>query len=95
MASFPAAFRYARPLPAPREIDMPLQGLITAVDGSVATISIGSADGVRIGKRFHVIRGGVFICDIVISDVDSETSAGTIKLKQQDPVINDKVSTDF
>ena len=85
----------AKPLVAPQEIDMPLRGLVTAVDSAIATISIGSADGVGIGARFHVVRNGTFICDVVITDVDSETAAGTIKLKQQSPRAGDKVSTDF
>ena len=73
-----------------------LQGLITAVDGSLATISIGSADGVVRGMIFHVIRDDAadpFICDILISDVDSEVAAGTLQVVQSQPMSGDRVST--
>jgi len=73
-----------------------LQGLVTAVDGSLATISIGSADGVVQGMIFHVIRDDAadpFVCDILISDVDTEVAAGTLQVVQSQPKIGDRVST--
>jgi ABC-type transporter Mla subunit MlaD len=70
-----------------------LQGKVTAVDGSLVTLSIGSADGVEKGMIFHVIRNDSFMCDIKITDVDTEASAGTIQLVQQQPKVGDIAST--
>jgi seryl-tRNA synthetase len=81
--------------PAVKEIS--LQGLVTAVDlkNSMASISIGKADGVREGMKFHVTRGDKFLCDILIIDVDAEESVGILELVQQQPRINDTVSTNL
>ena len=70
-----------------------LQGKVTAVDGSLVTLSIGSADGVEKGMIFHVIRNDSFMCDIKITDVDTEASAGTVQLLQQPPKVGDVAST--
>ncbi len=70
-----------------------LQGTLTAVEGSLVTLSIGSADGVEKGMIFHVIRSDSFVCDIRITDVDTEASAGTTQLVQQQPQIGDVAST--
>lgn len=71
----------------------PLNGLITEVGESLVTISIGADDGVRKGMVFHVTRGGEFICDVVITDVDTSKAAGSLELKMQQPRIGDNVST--
>ncbi|MCE5340834.1 MAG: hypothetical protein LLF92_06865 [Planctomycetaceae bacterium] len=70
-----------------------LQGKVTALEGALATISIGSADGVEKGMVFHVTQNDNFICDIKITDVDTEVSAGTLELVQQQPRVGDIVST--
>jgi len=73
-----------------------LQGLVTAIDGPLATISIGAADGVVSCMIFHVIRDDAsdpFICDIRISDVDDEVAAGTLQVIQSQPRVGDRVST--
>jgi hypothetical protein len=70
-----------------------LKGVITAVEGSIATVSIGDADGVQKGMIFHVIRNDVFICDIKITEVDTDASAGTMQLLQQQPKVGDIAST--
>jgi hypothetical protein len=77
--------------------EIALQGLITAVDSknSMATISIGTADGVREGMRFHVTRGEVFLCDILIIDTDTEEAVGVLELVQQQPNVGDTVSTNL
>jgi len=71
----------------------PLQGKLTAVEGSLATLSIGTADGVEKGMIFHITRNDAFICDIKITEVDSEVSAGTLQLVQQQPQAGDIAST--
>ena len=73
--------------------DVKLQGIVTAVEGSLTTLSIGSADGVAAGMIFHVIRNDNFICDIRITEVDTEASAGAIQLLQQQPKVGDIAST--
>jgi chromosome segregation ATPase len=86
----------ARPA-APEARDIALQGLVTAVDlkNSVASISIGTADGVKEGMRFHVTRGDEFLCDILIIDVDAEEAVGIMELIQQQPKVGDNVSTNL
>jgi len=77
--------------------DIALQGLITEVDlkNRMASISIGTADGVREGMKFHVTRGEEFLCDILIIDVDAEEAVGVLELVQQQPKVGDNVSTNL
>jgi len=86
----------ARPA-EPAVEDIALQGLITAVDlkNSMASISIGTADGVKEGMKFHVIRGDEFVCDILIIDIDAEEAVGILDLVQQQPKVGDNVSTNL
>lgn len=74
-----------------------LKGRVTEVDlkSSLATISLGSADGVREGMKFHVTRGDAFICDILIVDVDVEKAVGVLELVQQSPKVGDNASTNL
>ena len=77
--------------------DIALQGLVKKVDlkNSMASISIGSADGVKEGMKFHVTRGDKFLCDILIIDVDAEEAVGVLELVQQQPKVGDSVSTNM
>jgi len=86
----------ARPA-EPAVEDIALQGLITALDlkNSMASISIGTADGVKEGMKFHVIRGDEFVCDILIIDTDAEEAVGILDLVQQQPKVGDNVSTNL
>lgn len=70
-----------------------LKGLITEVGESLVTISLGSDDGVTKQTLFHVTRGDEFICDIIITHVDTNKSAGVAELVQQQPIVGDNVST--
>jgi cell shape-determining protein MreC len=74
-----------------------LKGQVTEVDmkSSLATISLGAADGVREGMKFHVTRGDAFICDILIVDVDTEKAVGVLELVQQAPKVGDNASTNL
>ena len=89
----------ARVAPPAKDID--LEGLITDVDlqERLAEISIGQADGVREGMRFHATRGEQFICDIVILDVLPDKSTGWLELLQEGmqnpPQVNDKIGTNL
>jgi len=73
----------------------PLKGQITGIDlkNSWASISIGSADGVKEGMKFHATRGDQFICDVLIIDVDTDKAVGVLELVQQQPKTGDSVST--
>ena len=94
----PVTRERTRVVPAmPRTKDIGLKGLVKQVDmkNSLARISLGSADGVKDGMKFHVTRGDQFICDILIIDIDPEESVGILELVQQPPKANDSVSTNF
>ena len=86
---------------APPTKDIDLTGMITEVDlkNLLAEISIGAAEGVKAGMRFHLTRDDKFICDIVILDVWPEKAVGWLELLQEQPQnqpkINDKVSTNL
>jgi cell shape-determining protein MreC len=81
--------------------DIDLNGSITEVDlkNLLAEISIGSADGVREGMRFHLTRGDQFICDLVVLDVLPDRAVGWLDLleeqSQNPPQIDDRVSTNL
>lgn len=81
--------------------DIDLNGSITEVDlkNLLAEISIGAADGVKEGMRFHLTRSDKFICDIVILDVWPEKAVGWLELlqdqSQDQPQIDDRVSTNL
>ncbi len=70
-----------------------LKGLVTEVGETLVSVSIGSADGVEQNMIFHVTRGDDFICDVVITDVDTNKAAGVLDLKVDQPRIGDTVST--
>ncbi len=74
-----------------------LKAKVTAVDTgkNLAKISIGQADGVRLGMRFHVSRDGQYICDIRIIDVAAEEAIGSLELVQQQPQAGDNASTNL
>lgn len=74
-----------------------LKGLVTDVDlkNSMASISIGKADGVKEGMRFHVTRGDEFICDILIIHIEEEESVGILELIQQPLKVGDNAATNF
>ncbi len=83
--------------PARAAVFMPettdLKGLVAEVGESLVSVSIGSADGVKKDMRFHVTRGDEFICDVVITHVDTNMAAGVLDLKLDQPKIGDTVST--
>lgn len=86
----------ARPAPVIAE-KIGLKGLVTAVDtkNKMASISIGTADGVKEGMKFHVTRGDKFICDILIIDTDAEEAVGALELVQDQPRSGDTVTTNL
>ncbi len=77
-----------------------LKASVSEVDAknSLATISIGSADGVKEGMKFHVTRGSEFVCDVLIVDVDTEKAVGVLELVQSatgGPKVGDNAATNL
>lgn len=74
-----------------------LKAMVKEVDlkNSLATISIGKADGVREGMVFHVTRADEFICDVLIIEVDIEKAVGILDMVQQQPRTGDNAVTNF
>ncbi len=94
----PVAMEAAAPAIAvavPKDIN--LKALVTAVDmqGSMAGLSVGAADGVKKGMRFHIIRGSDFVCDVVVIDVDMEQSVGRLEYVTAQPNVGDSAATNF
>jgi hypothetical protein len=54
------------------------QGEITAVQGEMASISLGSEDGVKPGMQFYVHRGDQFVATFVAQDVVSNQTVGPL-----------------
>ncbi len=77
----------------PAAVASDIKGLIKEIDQSLVTLSIGSADGVEKGMVFHVTRGDEFLCNVVVTSVDIEKSAGILEMVQQTPKIGDTVTT--
>lgn len=75
----------ARVAPPAKDIDV--KGLLTDVNlkDNVAELSVGAADGVEEGMRFHATRDNKFICDIVVLDVEPEKALGWLELLQEKP----------
>ncbi|HOK67227.1 MAG TPA: hypothetical protein PLV55_10480 [Anaerohalosphaeraceae bacterium] len=96
-ASAPAAVVTPVPGPArpaaPAAVGADIRGLVTEVRSNMVTLSVGSSDGVEKDMRFHVTRGDQFLCDVVITHVDINQSAGVLELVQQTPRVGDTAST--
>ena len=87
--------RTATPVTQTRPTGSDIKGLVTQVDKNLVTLSVGSADGVQQKMLFHVTRGSQFLCDVVITNVDINRSAGVIDLKVQNPQVGDTASTEL
>jgi len=90
----------AQPVTQPVTKEIGLKGSITNIDlkNKMASISIGSAHGVKEGMKFHVTRGAQFICDILIFDIQPEQAVGILELLEatkQQPQVGDRVSTNL
>lgn len=81
----------------PAAVEIGLKGKITAVDmkRSLAKISIGQADGVKKGMRFHISRNGEYICDVFVVDVAAEEAVGSLELVQLEPKPGDVAATNL
>ena len=70
-----------------------IKGVVVDVNETLVQLSVGSADGVRENMVFHVTRGDQFLCDIVVTNIDINQSAGVLQLVQQQPRVGDTAST--
>jgi TolA-binding protein len=70
----------------------PIRGRIVEVQGDVATISVGSADGVQKGTVFVIYRGSDYIGDLKITDVEPDLAAGKIVHARATPRPDDMVA---
>lgn len=70
----------------------PIRGKIVQVEGNLATISVGSADGVQKGMVFVIYRGSEYIGDIQVTDVEPNLAAGRLKGTRSAPQPNDMVA---
>jgi len=74
--------------------ELELNGSVSELNlkDSLASINIGSADGVELGMTFFVSRGDKFICNILVTDVWPERAAGVLEVVQYQPRVGDRVS---
>jgi hypothetical protein len=96
-AGAPATGRYVpveyggvSPVAAPAAT--PIRGHIVEVQGNIATISVGSADGVKEGAVFVIYRGPDYVGDLKVTDVEPNLSAGRIIRSRSTPRQNDQVA---
>ena len=74
--------------------DKDIVGTITTVDGDIAAINVGSAQGVEKGLRLLIHRGSELVGRLRIDDVEAGSAAGVIIQRQMDPIVGDKVMSD-
>lgn len=53
-----------------------IAGRVTLVEDNKVTISVGAAEGVRVGDIFHLRRGAAFVGRMTILDVAKDVSVG-------------------
>jgi hypothetical protein len=70
----------------------PIRGRLTDVSGDLATISVGSADGVTEGMLFVIYRGLDYIGDLRVEMVEPSQAAGKIVRSRGAPRVGDRVA---
>ncbi len=91
LAEVPAGLSKGRVLPLTQTTGTPIRGRVLDVEGRRASISVGSSDGVEAGMVFVIYRGGDFIGDLEVTDVEPDKSAGRITLTRGAPRTGDLV----
>ena len=61
--------------PAAPAATSPIRGTVTRVQGSLATIDVGSTSGVRADMVMVVLRDGAYVCDLLITSQVTPTEA--------------------
>jgi len=70
-----------------------ITGKIKTVRNNLASINLGSAQGIKTGMKLYVYRGAQLVAYLRIEDVDLDESGGVIYDKQLEPQQNDSVTT--
>lgn len=78
--------------PAAPAASAPIRGRILEVQGKLATMSVGSADGVQKGMVFVIYRGSEYVGDIEVEVVEPNLSAGRLVRTRATPRPDDIVA---
>jgi hypothetical protein len=78
-----------------RESGVAIRGQVMAVDSDLASISVGSADGVRKNMKFLVYRDNQYLGDLLVTHVESSQSAGRMNAARGAVIRGDSVTTGF
>ena len=74
---------------------VPIRGEIMDIRNGTASISVGSASGVREGTKFQVVRSGLYVASLEVQMVEATQAAGSLVNIQGEVVAGDKVTTGF
>ena len=69
-----------------------IRGHVTDVGGKVVTVSVGSADGVKMGMVFVIHRGDQYVGDLTVTMVDPNQCAGRISLSALPTQVGDQIA---
>ncbi len=69
-----------------------IRGKVLEVSGSLVTISVGSADGVRKDMVFVIHRQGQYVGDVQVNMVDPNQSAGRLLRGNMTPQVGDDIT---
>lgn len=69
-----------------------IRGHVTEVGGNFVTVSVGSADGVKMGMIFVIHRGDQYVGDLTVTVVDPNQCAGRLTLSALPPRIGDAIA---
>jgi predicted RNase H-like nuclease (RuvC/YqgF family) len=72
-----------------------ITGTVTAVKGDLASINVGSAQGVQKGMKLVIYRGNKWVAHLRVEEVDVSQAAGIVMDKQLDPAQGDKVASNL
>jgi uncharacterized phage infection (PIP) family protein YhgE len=75
------------------QTDDRIRGTVTAVREGMASVNVGSAQGVRAGMQLMIYRGSNFVGYLRIEEVDVNQAAGTVRDNVLDPMRGDRVAT--
>jgi hypothetical protein len=70
-----------------------IDGTITAVRSDLASLNVGSADGVKKGMEFKIYRGDKFVAHLRVAEVFASSCAGVVTDMQRDVLRGDKATT--
>ncbi len=69
-----------------------IRGHVTDVGGNFVTVSVGSADGVKMGMIFVIHRGDQYVGDLTVTVVDPNQCAGRLTLSASAPQVGDEIA---